>query len=909
RTDTDGDTFSDWAEINARSFTLTINGVAVTRSITTLPYTADSDGDGLTDDKEWYGTSVYGVVTDPSDPDTDHDGLADGQERYMKEVAMPTRKSAGTYVNLPLSVRIAGPVEKATLAYGLSTIDVSNFYVGLSQGSNSVVVRNHQGSGLVNFSSVDLPASMQGGGTYTLTVSSWASGGILEKFSILFTIRTSPIRADTDADGLNDSEEMSYGQDGWITDPQLPDTDGDSWNDAYEISTKGTNPLSVDTDGDRARDNVDLDPLRNLVVRVTVNNIHHGASPWCTPELVGIVRVNDAYTWVTEHRMATEDGYWSWGCLADIWSTGVFGLTYYADVPDDVATANVRMTGWSVNPTRGDDNLVDQSLTYTLNAAIPAQTFSNGNSWITFDVATVGLAKARTLLITDGNVTVRSAAGQTRMAGQDRFFVFALDVNAASTPFVAGINTILVPRSIFLDTKLKADFSAGSYAPLSSAPLYGDDLAKAEISDGVAGVVAATLTAAQAADVLNRLLRNASGGTAYSYVDLTSQALVANLPADVVRILPWQAVTNGPTGAMPADFWSKIGAGASTVVNSLVALGQMVHKGLVALGTFLVNLGEAIADWGMRALGAVWNVVVTVAQKVAAAAASLFNWVKDLAISAFNLVVEGFKALVNVVLREAVDRIVNVARQRATIDSLLFGLPLVLGAVLRGEQVLERLFAAMEIVEASLTTVLAILSGGVAAFVKGLVATAAKDSVMDAILGAVLAATVGNIVITTIESFDDHALDNVPGQAAKGFVGALTALGAALDYIKARKEAQATGITKWFSAAGWALFGLLVEIAGSPFVEWSLGEFGLVDPLSRGIGQLGVDVVATIAASYGLYKLYKTFPGEVFLEGTRKALLPITDKIENWVTYVGFFGSSSALGLHIGEGLYKGFNQ
>ena len=232
-----------------------------------------------------------------------------------------------------------------------------------------------------------------------------------------------------------------------------------------------------------------------------------------------------------------------------------------------------------------------------------------------------------------------------------------------------------------------------------------------------------------------------------------------------------------------------------------------------------------------------------------------------------------------------------------------------LGAVLRGEQVLERLFAAMEIVEASLTTVLAILSGGVAAFVKGLVATAAKDSVMDAILGAVLAATVGNIVITTIESFDDHALDNVPGQAAKGFVGALTALGAALDYIKARKEAQATGISKWFSAAGWALFGLLVEIAGSPFVEWSLGEFGLVDPLSRGIGQLGVDVVATIAASYGLYKLYKTFPGEVFLEGTRKALLPITDKIENWVTYVGFFGSSSALGLHIGEGLYKGFNQ
>ena len=53
---------------------------------------------------------------------------------------------------------------------------------------------------------------------------------------------------------------------------------------------------------------------------------------------------------------------------------------------------------------------------------------------------------------------------------------------------------------------------------------------------------------------------------------------------------------------MPQDFWQKIGAAASTVVNSLLYVGQMIYKGLVALGTFLVNLGEAIVDWGMKAL-------------------------------------------------------------------------------------------------------------------------------------------------------------------------------------------------------------------------------------------------------------------------------------------------------------------
>ncbi len=70
------------------------------------------------------------------------------------------------------------------------------------------------------------------------------------------------------------------------------------------------------------------------------------------------------------------------------------------------------------------------------------------------------------------------------------------------------------------------------------------------------------------------------------------------------EIHPWASVTIGPTGAMPADFWTKIGASASTLVNVLVCasqpscLGQMIYKGLVALGTFLVDLARAIVDWG-----------------------------------------------------------------------------------------------------------------------------------------------------------------------------------------------------------------------------------------------------------------------------------------------------------------------
>ncbi len=93
-----------------------------------------------------------------------------------------------------------------------------------------------------------------------------------------------------------------------------------------------------------------------------------------------------------------------------------------------------------------------------------------------------------------------------------------------------------------------------------------------------------------------------------------------------MQIFPWAAVVSGPTGAMPQDFWSKIGAVASTVVNTLVYLGQMIYKGLVALGTFLVNLAQAIADWGMKALGALVNAAVAVAKAVGDALSKIWEW-------------------------------------------------------------------------------------------------------------------------------------------------------------------------------------------------------------------------------------------------------------------------------------------
>jgi len=155
---------------------------------------------------------------------------------------------------------------------------------------------------------------------------------------------------------------------------------------------------------------------------------------------------------------------------------------------------------------------------------------------------------------------------------------FRFDIVSESGPFV------VVPRSIFLDSKLRKDFDGGTFAPLTYAPLYGENLSQSKVSESVAGTIATSLSGADAYDVLSRLLRNTTDVLVYSYVDVTSYVVLLNLPVDVVNILPWSSpatvtgIAEGPTGAMPADFWTKIGAAASTVVNSLLVVGQMIYK-------------------------------------------------------------------------------------------------------------------------------------------------------------------------------------------------------------------------------------------------------------------------------------------------------------------------------------------
>ncbi len=66
---------------------------------------------------------------------------------------------------------------------------------------------------------------------------------------VIITITITPGDVDTDGDGLPDSTEIEIG-----TDPNNPDSDADELNDGEEVLRQATDPLNPDTDSDELRD-------------------------------------------------------------------------------------------------------------------------------------------------------------------------------------------------------------------------------------------------------------------------------------------------------------------------------------------------------------------------------------------------------------------------------------------------------------------------------------------------------------------------------------------------------------------------------------------------------------------------------------------------------------------------------
>jgi len=131
----------------------------------------------------------------------------------------------------------------------------------------------------------------------------------------------------------------------WVTNPAANDTDGDTISDydeifgwTYDSQTFYTNPLSVDTDADDCWDNVDREPLKDLMLEIKPDygevDIYESLSR--TPLLQIVINMSFVipdYSIITPCILATQqDGYYdNFYHRADFTE-----LTYYVNLDDNI---------------------------------------------------------------------------------------------------------------------------------------------------------------------------------------------------------------------------------------------------------------------------------------------------------------------------------------------------------------------------------------------------------------------------------------------------------------------------------------------------------------------------------------------------------------------------------------------
>ncbi len=239
--DTDGDGLNDFFEISGWDIVfMDVDGSQNTVHEASNPAHWDIDNDGLDDGIE------KTLRTNPNSADTDGDGLNDAEEVNGWDITRGDDEGQSVHIT-------SCPLAADTDEDGLSDAEEKQF--GTDPASWDTDYDN-----LDDFIEINgwEAKYIDTAGEHTIKVTSnpWLSDTDADGLSDHqeYMARTHPRSVDTDGDGLNDIDEPDL----WIN-PLKADTDGDELTDSEEVMKYGTNPLSRDSDNDDIEDKEDTD--------------------------------------------------------------------------------------------------------------------------------------------------------------------------------------------------------------------------------------------------------------------------------------------------------------------------------------------------------------------------------------------------------------------------------------------------------------------------------------------------------------------------------------------------------------------------------------------------------------------------------------------------------------------------
>jgi hypothetical protein len=627
-----------------------------------------------------------GIQLNPNATDTDGDGLADGQESYTYTVKAPSRYpipdgSSATTDSTAISIGVpAWAIGKAVAMVGLTHPDMGqvsdNVYLRSggklvqsfalkSSGSNAGQSNNFTSYDLFQLGLSRSTLVALGANAYLIAWDGSSDGkkGQIEYVQLQFTVHTLPNRADMDRDGLNDSEEVTLGRDGYMTNPWKADSDGDgisdsletngwSWSGSTIVSDPNgfkTDPTRADTDRDGTPDNRDLAPLGDLFVLIKIDSAyvrgqdkHNGAVGYMPePFAMATLQGNTTYTPTAVSRSA------------------VFDHSLAVNVPDDIGSATIDFAMWSfdvggnnnhapINISRdlsygGCSGLNTYRFTYNIGQVGHNETKRlYGGCWggselyaDTFNVTVSTIVSARIssyLVIPkdySGIYNVTDSSGNVvgrRYVGEPRFVAILVNVTYSGS---ALPTLYLVPRSVFFDTQMYQRLStSNTTSPLDTFSFRQNDTSASSNADDVQQILTGTVYYLDQATLEGLLRRNVSGTwpEAHLLLPLSNDLLLYSLPDHVLNLVGYSpprtsisvryTFCSGSCTLTPsASWWEQIWRGLVSVVTAFVTSAIVLAvNAFVQLVKILGQLGSWVADQFAQLPGKVASAVQAAAK-------------------------------------------------------------------------------------------------------------------------------------------------------------------------------------------------------------------------------------------------------------------------------------------------------
>jgi len=599
----------------------------------TSPLMADTDSDNLRDDVE------VSKGMNPTNPDTDNDGLIDGNEQWSQTwstdefMRIDGSGSNDWYVASYKTIYLpaipstpAAPITSAWLHVGIAHSDLSNTRVVIYKGGDSYNVHlteRNAVSGTHLFRSWNLfslgydVSDFTSASSWSLYIDDWSSGGgQLQYFRIQVNGETDPLDADSDDDGILDGEEVNLGTDGWITNPVLWDTDSDGLNDLNEIigSTpcgQKTDPARQDSDNDGFDDDVDR-KLGDMLLKISVDWV--SSSTWGNVFIRFHIDGNDYVTPVINMPSNGDRVY--------------PGYAYYIDMVDSRSSVSTLVQPWNqgwVSDSQlkfnGDSNC--EAPPYALGGASDYHVWYGNDVNIGITFSTEARQPANLIVVSgvdgDESYGLEKYGNEYRYTADEQIIVLYVNcVSGASTAhFVSGVNTIMLPRSVAMESNMNytfADLMGRSGGTIFNGYELKVYYGGSNTAGSVIMIVSANDMTTDEAETLLSEVTHAHGGSVVGESTRISGDAVyrLHLPLDALDAIVLQDVVNSPLRDHgPNDY--------------LGVITNIVYDFFLGAVNFFANLAQFVVDLGLAVIGALKSLTQQASNAIGAAVTVISN--------------------------------------------------------------------------------------------------------------------------------------------------------------------------------------------------------------------------------------------------------------------------------------------